>query len=328
MRHGRSDSWSALHLGFVRVRRFQHAQRVSTNRGQTRHVFIQSSQDGEFSHFHNLSTSMILIFCTFRTRLWDPPSVLEAWDVPWCCVYKQFLGEGELCKPFSYRLVLSCAVRCGAHARALQFLEMEFVEAPSSWCSCISWSCCAMSDIFGYLWLMLYPLALAEFPVILKNLKRHTCTSRLLKQFKGLQKTQYSIFSWILREYMAPDNRENQEELYYFRRDIGFTEKIAWLSWCQFDLFVSLILRGYRREGHRSWRLPSWGAGLRAFANDIPRIGPLRERFIYCKMKMKHMEHHRTQWQTMTCDMIMACYVFEYLSIFVTCTTHVLQCDT
>eukprot|EP00435_Cladocopium_sp_Y103_P066163 s137_g28.t1 len=35
----------------------------------------------------------------------------------------------ELCKPFSYRLVLSCAVRCGAHARALQFLEMEFVEA-------------------------------------------------------------------------------------------------------------------------------------------------------------------------------------------------------
>ena len=44
----------------------------------TRHVFIQSSQDGEFSHFHNLSTSMILIFCTFRTRLRDPPSVLEA----------------------------------------------------------------------------------------------------------------------------------------------------------------------------------------------------------------------------------------------------------
>ncbi|CAL1130350.1 unnamed protein product [Cladocopium goreaui] len=42
---------------------------------------------------------------------------------------RQLERLGELCKPFSYRLVLSCAVRCGAHARALQFLEMEFVEA-------------------------------------------------------------------------------------------------------------------------------------------------------------------------------------------------------
>lgn len=42
---------------------------------------------------------------------------------------RQIERIGELCKPFSYRSVLRCAVRCGAHARALQFLEMELVEA-------------------------------------------------------------------------------------------------------------------------------------------------------------------------------------------------------
>lgn len=121
---------------------------------------------------------------------------------------------------------------------------------------------------------------------------------------------------------MAPDNREHQEELYYFRRDIGFTEKIAWLSWCQFDLFASLILRGYRREGHRSWRLPSWGAGLRAFANDIPRIGPLRERFTVKWRWNKNIwnitEHNDKQWHATWSWHIMCLNICH---MYYTCTT-------
>ncbi|CAJ1461274.1 unnamed protein product [Effrenium voratum] len=37
-----------------------------------------------------------------------------------------------LVEPFSNRLVLTCAMRCGAHARSLQFLEMELIEQASA----------------------------------------------------------------------------------------------------------------------------------------------------------------------------------------------------